>query len=724
MLWIGYLQWHFRTRGNVNPPEPVIRDFRNIEKRDALLDYDDVEYVNGEDGRPVTRWDGKTMKVSPVTGEEIPDETARMPLERYVNPRKAVWPEADFAVGNPPFIGNKRMRWALGDGYVEALRATWEDVPETSDLVMYWWNQAAQLARTSKLQGFGFITTNSISQTFNRRVIEVATDAKKSALSIVFAIPDHPWVDSSDGADVRISMTVAAPGESAKGLLMEVTSEKPFENGEIEVELRRQHGIIHSDLSVGAKVVAAQKLQANANVCFQGMNLVGKGFRLEPGELAGLGYDLSALPDVIKLHCNARDLMQGGEHCYVIDFFGYEAERARKEHSPLYQRLLDRVKPERDHNNDAQRRRDWWLFGRANTALRASWEGLPRMILTPETSKHRVFSFVDRPFCPDHKLYAICLDDALALGVLSTVVHKTWALSAGGTLEDRPTWTNTTCFATFPFPDWNTIDKFDGPLAYSIIGKDGREAPVRVVGEYPSDTIRNLAEQLDAHRKRQQAAHPDLTLTGMYNVLEKLRSGDALTAKERTIHEQALVSVLRQLHDELDAAVLEAYGWSDLLPSLRVAHGNDSPAQGQTREDAARAFEESVLERLVALNAERAAEEARGVVRWLRPEFQNQGARPEPEQAEIETETEAVGIPGESAATAKLKPRPWPKDPLDQVRAVADVLATSSTPLAVEDITARFTSRGPWKKRVEPMLDMLVALGRASEKGGRYRGRN
>ncbi len=122
VLWIGYLQWHFRTRGDVNPPVPVIRDFRNIENRDAVLAHDGMEYVTDAAGVPVTRWDGETMKVSPVTGEQIPDETARKPVERYLNPRKAAWPQADFVVGNPPFIGNKRMRTALGDGYVEALR--------------------------------------------------------------------------------------------------------------------------------------------------------------------------------------------------------------------------------------------------------------------------------------------------------------------------------------------------------------------------------------------------------------------------------------------------------------------------------------------------------------------------------------------------------------------------------------------------------------------------
>ena len=232
--------------------------------------------------------------------------------------------------------------------------------------------------------------------------------------------------------------------------------------------------------------------------------------------------------------------------------------------------------------------------------------------------------------------------------------------------------------------------------------------------------IRDTAEQLDAHRKRQQATHPDLTLTAVYNVLEKLRSGEPLSARERTIHEHGLVSVLRQLHDELDAAVLVAYGWSDLTALLRVAHGNDPPANGQTRDEAVRAFEEAVLERLVALNAERAAEEARGVIRWLRPEFQNRGTEIAARQTEMDTGTGEENESDEAAA-ARFKPRAWPKDPIQQVRAVAEVLTASPTPLALDEITARFTSRGSWKKRVGPLLEMLVALGRASETDGRYR---
>jgi hypothetical protein len=110
VLWIGHLQWHFRTRGRAMPQEPVLKKFHNIENRDAVLAYDEVEVVTDESGQPITRWDGRTMKPSAVTGEPVPDEAARVNVLRYTNPRKAEWQAADYIVGNPPFIGNSRIR--------------------------------------------------------------------------------------------------------------------------------------------------------------------------------------------------------------------------------------------------------------------------------------------------------------------------------------------------------------------------------------------------------------------------------------------------------------------------------------------------------------------------------------------------------------------------------------------------------------------------------------
>ena len=172
VLWIGYLQWHFRAAQDLPLAEPIIRDLHNIERRDAVLAWDAVEPLLDDAGQPVTRWDGRTTKPHPVTGEPVPDETARTPAYRYVNPRKAEWPEADFVIGNPPFIGIARMREALGDGYTEALRKTYKKLPESIDYVMYWWHVAAGKVRAGELERFGLITTNSLRQTFSRRVLQ------------------------------------------------------------------------------------------------------------------------------------------------------------------------------------------------------------------------------------------------------------------------------------------------------------------------------------------------------------------------------------------------------------------------------------------------------------------------------------------------------------------------------------------------------------------------
>jgi len=703
VLWIGYLQWHFRTRGDVSPPTPVIRDFRNIENRDAVLAYDRVEFVTDERGVPVTRWDGKTLKPSPVTGEPIPDDSARVPVERYVNPRKAEWPAADFVVGNPPFIGASTMRAALGDGYVDAIRGAWPEVPESADFVMYWWQHAGQLTRREAVERFGFITTNSIKQTFNRRVLDEQLSDPSQPLSLVFAVPDHPWVDEANGAAVRIAMTVGEAGQ-ATGRHMLVTTEGDSNNGEVAVSFLERRGLIHQDLRIGPNVASAISLTANRDLSNRGFCLFGAGFIVTEAQAHALGLGREPfLEGVLRPYRNGRDLTSTPRGVYVIDLYGMSTEETRERFPQVYQHVLQHVKPERDQNKRESRKRNWWIFGEPNPKIRKQLSGLSRYIATVETAKHRTFQFLDAEVAPDNKLIAVASDDALVLAALSSSVHVIWAEAAGSRLGvgNDLVYVKSRCFECFPFPDWHAVDKLGSDI-------------VSGGAEYPSDRVRRLGEQLDAHRKRQQAAHPGLTLTGMYNVLETLRSGEPLSPKERVIHEQGLVSVLRQIHDELDAAVLAAYGWADLLPALRVAHGNDAPADGQTREDAKRAFDEAVLERLVALNGQRAAAEARGEVLWLRPEFQNPAAQRPPAQTEIDpSRDDDAGDDAPAAAAAPaLKPAPWPKEPVAQVRAVAEVLAASRTPMTVDDIAARFSSRGPWKKRLPALLEMLAAVGR------------
>ncbi|QDU76078.1 hypothetical protein Pan97_31230 [Bremerella volcania] len=658
VLWIGYLQWHFRTRPDDHLNEPIIRKFHNIECRDAVLAWDRVEPVTDGDGNPVTRWDGRTTKPHPVTGEEVPDETARVQELRYVNPRKAEWPEAEYVVGNPPFIGPAMMRSALGSGYTEAIRRTHKELPESCDFVMYWWHNAAELTRHEKVRRFGFIATNSLRQTFNRRVVAPHLEAS-NPLSIAFAIPDHPWVDSADGAAVRISMTVGIPGVSP-GRLWRVLEEKDIGQLEKDVQFKSDEGPIWSNLHIGVDIASVRGLSGNSNLSNRGVCLFGSGFIVTSEQARKLGLNSDPkFEKWIREYRNGRDLTQRPRDVMVIDLYPLALEQVKVELPEVFQWIVNHVKPERDQNRDKAIRENWWLHGRPRPELREALRGLTRYIVTPETTKHRLFSFLDHSTSPDNALVVIASEDALTLGLLSSWIHVVWALAVGGRLGvgNDPRYNKTRCFETFPFP---------------------------LPTEDQKQRIRTLAEQLDAHRKRQQELHSDLTMTGMYNVLEKLRSGETLTAKEQKIHEQGLVSVLKQIHDDLDAAVFEAYGWPADLS------------------------DEEILERLVALNHERAEEEARGIVRWLRPEFQNPGGT---SQTQLAAETATEAKPKKAAQAAKTKKEPWPKKLPEQMRVLRRALHDQSSPCLAEDLAKGFT-RAP-KKLVGELLETLVEVGQA-----------
>jgi len=665
VLWIGYLQWHFRTYGKAAPSEPVLRDFKNIRNADAVLEWSDRTPRMNDTGEPVTRWDGVTTIRHNVTGEEVPDPEARVQVFDYAKPKATRWPEAEFIVGNPPFIGKLRIREDLGDGYVEALRRAYPKVPESADLVMYWWEKAALAARaynakTGKgTRRFGLITTNSLRQAFNRRVLEPHLNDPKKPLSLLLAIPDHPWVDTLYGAAVRIAMTVGGAG-NRNGNLYRVAAETA-ENREAEgrqVTFSNQKGKIFADLQIGADVQSAKALNANDRLVTPGVYPHGEGMVVDAGTAARLDPNPERPNDLFRNYCNGKDIISGKTDRFVIDAFPW-SERELRENAPqVYQWLFDTVKPHRDAVRDTVLRDNWWLHRRNNMDLRNSQKGIARQIATVMTSKHRFFVFLPTTFLPDQTTVAIAIENAEYLAVLSSRPHIVWALAQGGTLEDRPRYNKSRCFDPFPFP---------------------------ILTEDQKTHLCQLGEDLDAHRKSQQAAHPKLTLTQMYNVLEKLRAGETIEGKDKEIYDQGLIGILRDLHDQIDAAVAEAYGWPVDLS------------------------DEDILLRLVALNKERAEEEARGQIRWLRPGYQN----PTGAQATKGKTTEM-----DLGAIAKVEKAPWPKTLPDQIAAVREALSEmgEATPdqIARRFMRARTTS-------VEPLLDSLTALGQA-EKGedGRY----
>ena len=657
VLWIGYLQWHYRSHGKgMPPPSPVLQDFGNIECRDAVLAWDRIDLLRDGRGKPVTRWDGETYKKSPVTGEMVPDDAARIESYTYVNPRMAMWPSADFIVGNPPFGGGWKIRQFQGDGYVDALWATYPDMPEKSDYVMYWWDRAGEEIKANRARRFGFITTNSITQVFQRRVLQRHIERKDRPVNVIFAIPDHPWVDSEQAAAVRVAMTVGAAEAPTFAQLGEVIEERDEDSVVVRY---REVGRINPDLTSGANVDLAVSLRANGSLCSAGVQLYGAGFILNREDairLRGL-VRTAAAKHVIRPYMNGRDFSARSRDAFVIDFFGYDESEAAQIHPSAFQFVLDRVKPERDQNRRESIRSKWWRFGWERPFWRESSTGLKRFISTPETAKHRVMVFLDADVLPDNMLTNFALDDAHSLGVLSSRIHVVWALRAGGRLGvgNDPRYTKTRCFDPFPFP----------------VCTPAQEQKIRVLGE-----------QLDAHRKRQQAAYPDLTITGMYNVLEKLRASAELTDKDRVIHEHGLVSLLKKIHDHLDLAVFEAYGWpADLT-------------------------DEQILEKLVAFNAERAREEEKGLIRWLRPDFQNPSGTTAATQAPLPTGDDDEA-PESAPTPAAIKP--WPKKIAEQIAAVRDRVAFPGKLFTVESVAGTF--KGAKKKDIEGFLDGFAALG-------------
>ena len=315
---------------------------------------------------------------------------------------------------------------------------------------------------------------------------------------------------------------------------------------------------------------------------------------------------------------------------------------------------------------------NWWIFGEPRQELRPALEGLPRYIATVETTKHRVFQFLDASILPDNMLVAVGSDDAFHLGVLSSRIHVTWALRAGGWLGvgNDPRYSKSRCFDPFPFPDANAIQK---------------------------QTIRIIAEELDAHRKRVLAEHDHLTLTGLYNVLEELRKGtrpDDLDDKHRRIFDDGLVLILKELHDRLDVAVAEAYGWPVDLS------------------------DEEILGRLVALNKERAAEEKRGRVAWLRPDYQiPRFGKGLDKQAASE---EGAQVAATLDIVEKAHKPAFPNGAVEQTAAVFAALASASAPLDVATLAAQFRRTKTTERKIAEVLASLARLGHVTTDGTRF----
>lgn len=468
-------------------------------------------------------------------------------------------------------------------------------------------------------------------------------------------------------------MTVAQAGKF-DGLLMEVVVEEGVETDSSIIVFSEKRGKINSDLTLGADTTSAVELRASQGLCSPGMKLHGSGFIVTEQEAEHLGlYRREGLRKYIRNYRNGRDLADRPRGVMVIDLFGLTVEEVRSRFPEVYQHVSHTVKNQREDQlakmptSDARAYAQvWWVFGKPRQELRPALANIRRYIVTAETTKHRVFQFLDTSILPDNMLIAIGSENAVVLGFLSSRFHLCWVDASAAQLGPTPRYSKSRCFDPFPFPAATDDHKVE---------------------------IGAVAEELDAHRKRVLAEHEHLTLTGLYNVLERLRAGTKpadLDAKERRIFDDGLVLILKELHERLDVAVAEAYGWPVDLP------------------------EEEVLSRLVALNKERVREEKRGLVRWLRPDYQIPRFGSEKEKAkQIEADF------GPEAAIVKSGAKPaFPADDIAQTALVMNALIESGGELDATRIAAGFKQGQKARPAVSSVLISLYRMGLISTTDG------
>ncbi|MBP8055090.1 MAG: class I SAM-dependent DNA methyltransferase [Chloroflexi bacterium] len=530
-VWIGYLQWR-KENGFSDFTEPILRPLHNIEHKDAILAYD-------EQGRAV----------------------------------EATWPKADVILGNPPFLGMRRLGTSgFSHDYAHQIQRLYQGrVPGDADLVCYWFEKARTAIASNQAQRAGLLATNSIRGGSNRTVLERI----KESGDIFMAWSDRPWI--LDGAAVRVSMI-------------------GFDNGFEKTYQLNGRSVTHinPDLTSQVDITIAKQLPENSDLAFLGF---AKGGPFDiPESLAMKMMSANDNPngrpnsDVLKRLKNGIDILRRSRNVWAIDFTRMTKESASAYLLP-FQYVEEHVKPARITNREERTLSNWWLFRRPGTDMREAISGLGRYIVTVLVSKHMVFTFLDADSLPDGALGVIARDDYYFLGALHSRPHELWALRAGTWLGkgNDPRYTPTTTFETFPFP-WppgQEPAEADDPRVLAIA------AAARQLDQFRTAWLNPPAEDIDTVIPSHIINN--LTLTNLYNALTlyresfkgKLRDRVRWAKETKGVISLEQIDELDHIHTTLDHAVLDAYGWPHTLT------------------------DEQILERLLALNLERAAASSR-----------------------------------------------------------------------------------------------------------------
>jgi hypothetical protein len=482
VVWIGYIQWRQQNGyATLTRREPILEPLTgNIRQMDAIVSEDGTE----------------------------PD-----------------WPEVDVIVGNPPFLGDKKMRSEMGDEYVQLLRKMYgKRIPGQSDLVCYWFEKARAQLQNNTVKRVGLLATNSIRGGANRIVL----DRIKASGDIFLAWSNRDWV--LEGAAVNISIVGFDNGKES----LRILNGKPVD-------------VINADLTTSANITQAKKLEENRGIGFIGDSK--KGAFDIPKLLAEKMLSMSNSTgrnnsDVIRRWLSAEDIVQSKRDMWIIDFGIDMSEAQAALYAVPYKYLLEHVKPMRDEVRSQAEKRKWWLHARPAPDYRAATGKHQRVIATPIVSKHRVFVWIESEILVSHAVGVFAREDDYFFGILHSYLHEIWALRLGTSLEDRPRYTPTTTFETFPFP-WPPGYEDTASSAYSAVSAAAKQLnEERTSWLNPPGLGENTLQ--------------DRTLTNLYNALNVWRGKDKMRVKDAAAD---FAPRLNDLHNTLDRAVCDAYGW-------------------------------------------------------------------------------------------------------------------------------------------------------------------
>jgi type II restriction/modification system DNA methylase subunit YeeA len=574
---IGYLQW-LRDNGFPLDRSPVLQNLDGFHNEDALL----VPHFHSK---------AKTLKEAQA-GEHAENDALKFYTERE-------WPEAGVIVSNPPFLGGKLIRRELGDAYVDALfENLGKRVPPEADLCCYWFEKARQQIENGKCNRAGLLATQGIRGGANREVLKRI----KETGDIFFGESDREWILA--GATVHVSMVGFDDGTEKNRLL----------DGEKVQDIGVQ-------LSCKLDLTLAKPLTANEQISFMGITPAGP-FDLPFEEIAAWlkSPNPNGKPnsDVLRPYLNGQDINQRSRWYWTVDF-GVESKREEAARYELpFKHLEQKVRPIRAENRREAYARNWWIFAESRPAMRKAFEGKSRFLTTCMVAKHRIFTWLNSVCLPANVVIVFGRSDDFFFGILNSRFHLAWADVQGTQLREKESgsrYTPTSCFETFPFPrptpkqeaaiaaaakelnelrerwlnppEWTRTEylefpaSVDGPWSrYVDCGGNPANAGATPLSPISARQSAVAADALPAQSKIGLARYPRLVP----------KDADcAAKLKERTLTNlyNERPAWLDLAHKKLDAAVAAAYGFPTDLT------------------------DEQILERLLALNLERAAEEAK-----------------------------------------------------------------------------------------------------------------